>query len=297
MGRLDDKVAVITGGASGLGLATLERFVAEGARVVFTDLAPGGDAEIAARVGDAADLHYRNREPGGDHDGFAIAARIGAATRFVPGDVTIAAELAAVFDAAEEAFGGIDIVFNNAGIGAAEGSIAECAEHVFDRIVDIDLKAVWRGIQLASPRLAARGGGSIINTGSVAALSGAPGMGAYSAAKGGVVSLTKVAAMELAPQSVRVNCVCPGAIVTPIIYESPSLGLSLDPDMIRQALGAAQPLPRAGEVDDVANLVLFLASDESSFITGQVIAVDGGLAAETDARNRTGDVGANLGVD
>jgi len=225
-----------------------------------------------------------------------ITERLGAQARFVPADVTVGAELAAVFAAAVEAFGGIDVVCNNAGIGAVEGSVAECPEDVFDHVLDVDLKAVWRGTQLAARHLAGRGGGSIINTGSVAGLSGAPGMGSYSAAKGGVISLTRVAAIELAPQNIRVNCICPGAIVTPIIYDSPAFEAPLDPDLVRMGLGGAQPLPRAGEAVDVANLALFLASDESSFITGQVIAVDGGLAAETDARNRVQGVSDTLGV-
>ncbi|HVX18808.1 MAG TPA: SDR family NAD(P)-dependent oxidoreductase [Acidimicrobiales bacterium] len=282
MGRLEGKVAIVTGGASGLGLATVERFVAEGARVVLTDLPPAD--------------HPPSRRPGGVHDGHSIAERLGAAARFVPADVTVAAELEQVFAAALDEFGGLDVLFNNAGIGSVEGSVAECPEDLFDRIVDVDLKAMWRGIKLASPVLAERGGGSIICTGSIAGMLGAPGMGSYSAAKGGVISLTRVAAMELAPAGVRVNCICPGAIVTPIIYESGALTAPMQPDDLRRTLAHAQPLPRSGEPADVANLALFLASDESSFITGQSIAIDGGLVAETDARNRTRPPGEALGV-
>ena len=295
-GRLEGKVAVVTGGASGLGLATVERFVAEGAHVVFADLPVGNDADLESRLGDAAAVHHRNRDPGGAHDGDAIAARLGPAARFVPADVTDPSDLAAVFAAAVRDFGGLDILFNNAGVGGVEGSIVECPDHLFDRIVDVDLKAVWRGIKLAAPLMTERGGGSIISTGSVAGLSGAPGMASYSAAKGGVIALTRVAAVELASANIRVNCICPGAIVTPIIFDSPMLGAPIDPDLVRQGLQGAQPLPRAGEAADVANTALFLASDESSFMTGQVIAVDGGLSAETDARNRVQDVSATLGI-
>jgi NAD(P)-dependent dehydrogenase (short-subunit alcohol dehydrogenase family) len=201
-----------------------------------------------------------------------------------------------LFDTAVREFGGVDVLFNNAGVGGVEGSIVACPDHLFDRIVDVDLKAVWRGIKLAAPVMTARGGGSIISTGSVAGLSGAPGMASYSAAKGGVIALTRVAAIELAPANIRVNCICPGAIVTPIIYDSPMLGAPIDPDLLRHVLRDAQPLPRAGEATDVANAALFLASDESSFVTGQIIAVDGGLTAETDARNRSQDVTATLGI-
>ena len=296
MGRLEGKVALVTGGASGMGLATVERFVAEGAMVVFADLAPERGDELDQRLGPAASLHYRHREQGGPHDGFAIADRIGATARFVPADVTVADELSEVFDTAVREFGGLDIVFNNAGVGGVEGPIAECPEHLFDRIIDIDLKAVWRGIKLAAPRLAARGGGSIISTASVAGMRGVPGAGSYSAAKGGVIALTRVAAMELAGDNVRVNCICPGGIVTPIIFESPMLGASLDPEVLRQALAASQPLTRAGEPEDVANVALFLASDESSFVTGQAIVVDGGLSAESDSRSRTQDLAEAFGL-
>ena len=295
-GRLDGKVAIVTGGASGIGLATVERFVAEGARVVFADLPSGDRTDLEHRLGDAATVHYGNREQGGAHDGFAIAERLGGAARFVAADVTVTAELEAVFDAATRDFGGVDVLFNNAGVAANEGPITECPDHLFDRIVDVDMKAVWRGIKLAAARIADRGGGSIISTGSVAGLRGVPGMGSYSAAKGGVIALTRVAAMELASKSIRVNCICPGAIVTPIIYESPALGARVDPDLLRLGLAGAQPLPRAGEVDDIANIALFLASDESSFITGQTIAVDGGASVESDARMRTQSVDETLGL-
>lgn len=287
MGRLQDKVAVITGGASGMGLATVERFVAEGAQVVLTDLPAGDYDALVDRLGeDRARVHYRNREKDGPNDGFAIAERLGERARFVPADVTVADELAEVFATAVREFGGVDVVFNNAGVGGAEGSVVACPEPLFDRIIDIDLKAVWRGIKLAAPLLAERGGGSIISTSSGAGLMGIPGLAAYSAAKGGVIALTRVAAMELAAQYIRVNCICPGGIVTPIIYNSPILDASIDPDTLRAVLGAAHPIPRAGEPEDIANTVLWLASDESSFVTGQAIAVDGGLSAEADSRMR-----------
>jgi NAD(P)-dependent dehydrogenase (short-subunit alcohol dehydrogenase family) len=121
-------------------------------------------------------------------------------------------------------------------------------------------------------------------------------MGSYSAAKGAVIALTRVAAMELAQHKIRVNCICPGAIVTPLLYESPAMGFSLDPDVVRPGLAAAQPLPQSGEAEDIASAALFLASDESSFITGQIWAVDGGLTAEADARNRTQAVADSLGL-
>lgn len=293
--RLEGKVAVVTGGASGMGLATVERFVAEGASVVLTDLPPADFDALEDRIGaDQARLHYRDRAKDGPNDGHAIAERLGPAARFVPADVTVADELAVVVDTAVRELGGLDILFNNAGVGGAEGSVVDCPEPVFDRIIDVDLKAVWRGIKLAAPHMIERGGGSIISTSSGAALMGIPGLAAYSAAKGGVVALTRAAAMELAPARVRVNCICPGGIVTPIIYQSPLMGASIDPDTLRAVLGMAHPIPRAGEPEDIANTALWLASDEASFVTGQAIAVDGGLSAEADSRMRGQNVTANL---
>lgn len=295
MGRLEGKVAIVTGGASGMGLATVERFVAEGASVVLTDLPPADFDSLVDRIGaEQAKLHYRDRAKDGPNDGYAIAERLGPTARFVPADVTVADELAEVVDAAVREFGGLDILFNNAGVGGAEGSVVDCPEPVFDRIIEVDLKAVWRGIKLAAPRMVERGGGSIISTSSGAALMGIPGLAAYSAAKGGVVALTRAAAMELAPARIRVNCICPGGIVTPIIYQSPLMGASIDPDTLRAVLGMAHPIPRAGEPEDIANTALWLASDEASFITGQAIAVDGGLSAEADSRMRGQNVTANL---
>ena len=287
MGRLDGKVAVVTGGASGMGLATVERFVAEGAKVVLTDLPAGEFDALVDRLGeDQAKVHYRNREKDGPNDGYAIAERLGEGARFVPADVTVADELAEVIDTAVREFGGLDVMFNNAGVGGAEGSVIDCPESLYDRILDVDLKAVWRGIKLAAPVMIERGGGSIISTSSGAGLMGIPGLAAYSAAKGGVIALTRAAAMELAPHRVRVNAICPGGIVTPIIYDSPIRNAAIDPDSLRAVLGAAHPIPRAGEPEDIASAALWLASDDASFVTGQSIAVDGGLSAEADARMR-----------
>jgi len=288
-GRLEGKVAVITGGASGMGLATTERFVAEGASVVFVDLAPKGSAELTERLGATkARMHHTRREEGGPNDGYAIADRLGDRATFVAADVTDADQLGDAIDTAVERYGGLDIMYNNAGIGGNEGSIVECADDVWDRVIDVDLKAVWRGIKLAAPRIAERGGGSIISTASVAAILGFPGLGAYGAAKAGVTELTRVAAIELAHQLIRVNCILPGGIVTPILYDSPLRDEPIDPDVMRAGMAHAQPLPRAGEPIDIANAALWLASDESSFVTGQTIVVDGGLSIEPDSRLRSG---------
>ena len=288
-GRLHGKVAVITGGASGMGLATVERFVAEGASVVFCDLAPKASADLVERLGETkARMHHTRRVEGGPNDGDAIADRLGDAATFVAADITDADQLESVLETAVERYGGLDIMYNNAGIGGNEGSIVECSDDVWDRVIDVDLKAVWRGIKLAAPRIAERGGGSIISTASVAAILGFPGLGAYGAAKAGVTELTRVAAIELAHQLIRVNCILPGGIVTPILYDSSLRDEPVDPDVMRVGMAHAQPIPRAGEPADIANAALWLASDESSFVTGQTIVVDGGLSIEPDSRLRSG---------
>ena len=292
-GRLAGKVAVVTGGASGMGLATVERFVEEGAAVVFCDLVPGGHAELEARIGaEKARMHHSRRQSGGPNDGSEIARRLGNGAAFVPADVSDPDALAAVLDEAVSRFGGLDIMFNNAGIGGAEGSVVDCPDEVWDRVIDVDLKAVWRGIKLAAPHIARRGGGSIISTASIAAVGGFPGLGAYSAAKAGVTGLTRTAAVELGPQSIRVNSILPGGVVTPLIYDSPLAEQGMDPDVMRTALARMQPIPRAGEPVDIANAALWLASDESTFVTGQAITVDGGMTIDA-VRGGMPDLGSS----
>ncbi|RYF92678.1 MAG: SDR family oxidoreductase [Caulobacteraceae bacterium] len=223
MARLAGKVAVVTGGASGIGLATVERFVAEGARVVFCDLEPAVGRALAERLADA---------------------------------------------------------------GVVDQHIEACSEALFDRTLAVNLRGPWLGIKLAFPLLRARGGGSIVNTSSISALMGMPGQGAYGASKAGVLQLTRVAAMEGAADFIRVNAVCPGGVVTPIIYETPLLDRPMDAAAVTAAMNGAQPLPRAGQPADIADAILWLASDESRFVTGQSIVVDGGLSVEFDSRHR-----------
>ena len=255
--RLEGRTALVTGGASGIGAATCRRLAAEGATVAVTDVNAEGARAVAEEIGGRAyELDVRST-----------------------GSVRSAVE------AAESDLAPLDILVNNAGYDEF-GFFVNTDEDMWDRVIDVDLKAVWRGIKLAAPYIAARGGGSIISTSSLAALRGFPGLGAYGAAKGGVLSLTRVAAMELAGRFVRVNCICPGGIVTPILYDNPMGEQPIDPDMLRQLMAAGQPIPRAGEAADIANAALWLASDESSFVTGQAIVVDGGLSAEPDSRLR-----------
>jgi NAD(P)-dependent dehydrogenase (short-subunit alcohol dehydrogenase family) len=253
MARLDGKVAVITGGASGMGEATAHLFVREGARVVIGDL----QAE----------------------KGEAVAKSIGADCVFVRTDVAASEDVRGLVRTAVDRFGKLDVIYNNAGIGGGEGPILDCPEEVWDRIIAVDLKAVWLGMKHALPYLIRNGGGSIITTASISGLVGMMGQGAYGAAKGGVIQLTRVCAIENAQHGVRVNCICPGGILTPILYANPALPAPVDPELVRQRLEKAQPLPRAGMPEDIANAALWLASDDSSFVTGQAIVVDGGWTA------------------
>lgn len=253
MGRLDGKVAIITGGASGMGEATARLFVREGARVVIGDV---------------------QREKGE-----AVAAELGTACVYRQVDVSNSEDVRGLVLTAADTFGKLDIMYNNAGIGGGEGSIMDCPEEVFDRIIAVDLKAVWLGMKHCLPYLIANGGGSIITTASVSAFMGMRGQGAYGAAKGGVVQLTRVCAIEFAEKGVRANCICPGGTATPLIWANPASQAHSTPEAARERLKHVQPIPRAGEPEDIAHCALWLASDESSFVTGQAINVDGGWTA------------------
>ncbi len=256
MARLDGKVAVITGAASGIGEGTARRFAEEGAQLVIADVQEEQLGEVARSINEAA----------GDEVCLPVSA-----------DVRNSEDVQGMLNAAVERFGGVDIVYNNAGIGRNEGNVRDCPEELFDRIIDINLKGVWLGIKHSIPLLEARGGGSIISTASIAGLSGLSGIGAYCASKGGVIALTRAAAGEWAAQNIRINCICPGGIVTGIS------GFNQDPEQTRAMLSRIHPVNRAGEPVDIANAALWLASDESTFVTGQAIVVDGGWIG-VDAR-------------
>lgn len=251
-GALSGRVAIVTGGASGIGAATVDRFVAEGASVLVADL---------------------DRERGE-----AVARANGDRAAFWRVDVSDEAEVAAMVDHAVDRFGRLDVVFNNAGFGGALGPIAETSMADFDLTFDVLLKSVFLGIKHAAPALTAQGSGSIINTSSVAALRAGWSPHLYAAAKAAVSQLTRSVALELAASGVRCNAICPGFVATPLAYGRPDAGPD-ELERLRALAGAEQPLGRLGEPTDLAAMALFLASDESAWITGQEFVVDGGISA------------------
>ena len=254
-GRLDGKVAVITGGASGIGAATAALFVAEGATVLIGDL----QAEV----------------------GEETAAAWGADGAFQRCDVSKEDDVAALVAGAVDRWGRLDIIYNNAGFGGAIGPIASINAADFDLTFDVLLKGVFFGMKHAAPVMVAQGSGSIISTASVAGLNTGSAPHLYNVAKAGVIQLTKSVANELAEASVRVNCICPGFIATPLAAGRPISYGGRDAaearvQKMREGTDDAQPMHRVGEAIDIANAALFLASDESEWITGIDLVVDGG---------------------
>ena len=253
-GQLDGKVAVITGGCSGIGLGTVELFIAEGARVVCADVQ--------------------------DEKGAMLAQRFPDALRYAHCDVTSEADIAAAIKLAGEAFGGLDILFNNAGSGGTGGGVADMVAEEWDFTMNLLLRSVILGMKHAVPLMRARGGGAIVNTASVAGVEAGWGPLAYSTAKGAVIHLTKVAAAQLAQENIRVNAICPGLIATSIFGASIGLPREVADQMAaRIAEGAPkmQPVRKAGMPDDIARACLYLASGASAFVTGTHLMVDGGL--------------------
>lgn len=259
-GRLDGKVAVITGGANGIGRATVLRFLEEGARVVFGDM-----NEDTAR--EALDL--------------AAQAGKAKAVRFLRTDVTREADVEALIKLAPAEFGRLDCVFNNAGVAGAIGPITHLSAEDWDFTFDVLVRAVFFGMKHATRVLKQQGqGGSIISTASVAGLHGGDGPQAYSAAKAAVINLTRAVAVELASDKIRVNCICPGVILTPLIHRG-------SPEALVPVLQTTQPWPEPGRAEYIAGAALFLASDDACFVTGEALVVDGGLIAAGSNAMRT----------
>ncbi len=252
--RLKDKTALVTGGGSGIGLATTLAFLREGARVAISDVSDDLGGEAVAR-----------------------AARLGHELAFIAGDVSRDADAKRMVDEAVRRLGRLDVLFNNAGV-LIEKPVHELSEAEWDRTLDVNLKGVFLVSRHALPHMLRQGKGAIINTGSVNSLVGDYGDPAYCASKGGVALLTRAMALDYAAHNIRVNAVCPGGVETRMFaQEAASRGLSL-PEY-RRRVGAQHPIGRLGTPEEIAALVVFLASDEASFMTGALVAVDGGLTA------------------
>jgi NAD(P)-dependent dehydrogenase (short-subunit alcohol dehydrogenase family) len=256
MGRLDGKVAVITGAASGIGAATAARFVAEGARVVIGDLQDEVGEKLAGELGDNARYRHAN--------------------------VAREEQVAGLIQAAVDTWGRLDVLYNNAGFVGASGPFEATSVEEYDLTMDVLLKSVFLGIKHASPIMKAQRSGSIISTASVCGLVPAIGTHLYNVAKAGVVMMTKSAALELAEWDVRVNCICPGYIATQLAAGRALSDIDEAENQqrmakVRERMGESQAMHRMGEPDDIAAMALFLASDDSTWVTGTAQVVDGGL--------------------
>lgn len=246
MARLANKVAIVTGAASGFGEGIAKRFGEEGAKVIVADLNGEGAARVAGEIG--VDAHA------------------------VTCNVALKADVDAMMAAATDKFGRLDILVNNAGYTHPNGDLLAVDEETFDRIVDVNMKAIYFATLAAVPIMAAQGGGSIITTASTAGLRPRPGLTWYNASKGWTITATKSMAVELAPKNVRVNCLCPVAGETGMLSQF----MGEDTPEKRAQFRASIPLGRLSTPLDIANAALWLASDEANFITGVALEVDGG---------------------
>jgi NAD(P)-dependent dehydrogenase (short-subunit alcohol dehydrogenase family) len=251
MGRLDGKVAVITGAASGIGRGSALCLAKEGAAVVAADLNSQGGEQVIGEI-----------------------AAAGGRAVFHHTDVTNEPDIKAVVERAVSEYGRLDIMFNNAGLVGEVGPIEKVRVEDWDRTIEVLLRSVFLGIKHSVEPMRKAGGGSIISTSSVAPFLPSAYGAAYAAAKGGIISLTRAAALQLGRDRIRVNCICPGVINTPIWGALPALS---DPAAVAQLLDHAQTIPRVGRPEDIASMVLYLASDESQWVTGTAMIVDGGI--------------------
>ena len=247
-----DKVALVTGGSSGIGRATSLAFAREGARVAIADLEPHGAAETARMIEDAGGL----------------------ATVFEL-DVTKAEEVASLIDRVVQTYGRLDCAFNNAGIGGEVAKTADYPEEEWDRILNVNLKSVWLCMKYEIPVMEKQGSGAIVNTASIYGLAGAAGYIAYNAAKHGVVGITRTAALEYATAGIRINAVCPGYIRTPMTQP----GIDANPELERKMVSQT-PMARLGRPEEIAGAVVWLCSDAASFVTGHTMTPDGGYMAQ-----------------
>lgn len=250
--KMDGRVAIVTGAASGIGRSTAVLFAREGAKVVVADWKEEGGEETVRQISDA-----------------------GGSAVFVKVDVSKPSAVEAMVRKAVDTFGGLDYACNNAGIEGLMGATAECTEENWDRTIGINLTGVWLCMKNEIPEMLKRGGGAIVNMASVAGLVGFAGLPAYCASKGGVVLLTKAAALEYAKQGIRINAICPGvirtAMVDRIVMEHPEM---------EAGLLATEPIGRLGAPEEIAEAVVWLCSDAASYVTGIPMPVDGGFVAQ-----------------
>lgn len=251
-GRLDNKIALVTGAGSGIGRATALVFTREGAKVVVSDIAVEGGEETVRQIEAAG--------------GVAV---------FVKADVSKAADVEALVTRTVETYGRLDCAFNNAGIEGGVKPTIDCTEEEFDRTIAVNLTGVWLCMKYEIQHMLSQGGGAIVNTASVAGLIGFPGLPDYVASKHGVLGLTKTAALEYAKSGIRVNAVCPGVIQTPMVER----GAQLSPGFDEIAV-SMEPVGRFGQPAEIGEAVVWLCSDAASFVTGHPMVVDGGLVAQ-----------------
>ena len=251
MKEFDGKVALVTGGGSGIGRATALAFAREGAQVVIGD---------------------RNTRRG--EETVSLIRNAGGTASFRRTDVLVAADIEALVEHAISEYGGLDLAFNNAGIEGDVRPLVEQTEANYDTLMDINVKGVWLSMKYEIPRMLERGGGAIVNSSSVAGVIGFPGLGIYIASKHAVIGLTKTAALEYSAQGIRVNAVNPALIDTEMV-DRLAAGLNMKKD----DLSTLHPIGRIGQVDEVADAVLWLCSGRASFVTGHSLVVDGGFTA------------------
>jgi NAD(P)-dependent dehydrogenase (short-subunit alcohol dehydrogenase family) len=256
MGKLDGKVAIITGAGSGFGRATTLLFTQEGASVLVVDRDEEGAQATIAEV----------EKNGGSVSGFVA-------------DVTRSANVAAMVRVAVERYGKLDILYNNAGIGTALVPAAMLEEEAWDAVLATNLKSVFLGAKYAFPELEKNGGGVMLNTASVAGIIASPGFAAYGASKAGVIHLTKILALEGAALNIRVNAICPGWAWTPLVSRGASAAFPGAEEQIKQMLAKTAPMNRLIEPEEVAKLALYLASDDAKSITGAAHIIDAGISA------------------
>ena len=252
MGRLDGKVAIITGAGSGMGQAAAILFAKEGAKVVVNDCVAEAGEETVRMI----------KETGGE-------------ATFIKADVSKTEDVKKMVKTTVDTYGKLNVLYNNAAIQGDVAYIVDLAEENFSKVTDVNLRGVWLGMKYAIPEMIKAGGGSIVNVASIAADAGQCGSSIYAATKGGVISMSRVAAVEYAPQNIRVNVIKPGAIKTPLFFS-----VVKDPKIVKH-IESQTPQGRMGNPEEVAQVALFLASDESSHVTGQKLAADGGIEASS----------------